>query len=70
MLKNLGHWLGLITLARDKPAPFDLEKMVIEAYVKGVDELEFTLSFVAKTLESCVKSKVCSKLFMLKQHAG
>ena len=61
LLKNLGHWLGLMTLARNRPIlmiDIDFKPLVIEAYHKGQQELLYVVPFVAKVLESCAKSKV------------
>ncbi|XP_050527108.1 CCR4-NOT transcription complex subunit 1-like isoform X2 [Daktulosphaira vitifoliae] len=61
LLKNLGHWLGMITLAKNKPLlldDIDLKMLLVEAYNKGHQELLFTVPFIAKVLESCAKSKV------------
>lgn len=61
LLKNLGHWLGMLTLARNKPIlqiDIDLKSLLVEAYNKGQQELLYTVPFVAKVLESCAKSKV------------
>jgi len=61
LLKNLGHWLGMITLAKNKPIlldDIDLKMLLVEAYNKGHQELLFTVPFIAKILESCAKSKV------------
>ncbi|XP_025408758.1 CCR4-NOT transcription complex subunit 1-like isoform X2 [Sipha flava] len=58
LLKNLGHWLGLITLAKNKPLPFDkgyLKSIILKA--SGVEELMYTVPFVAKVLVSCAKSQ-------------
>lgn len=65
LLKNLGHWLGMITLAKNKPIlldDIDLKMLLVEAFNKGVQELLFTVPFIAKVLESCAKSKVCINL--------
>lgn len=62
LLKNLGHWLGMITLAKNKPIILDdinLKMLLVEAYNKGHQELLFTVPFIAKVLESCAKSRVC-----------
>lgn len=62
LLKNLGHFLGMITLAKNKPIlldNIDLKMLMIEAYNKGQQELLFIVPFIAKVLESCSKSKVC-----------
>ncbi|VVC27811.1 Hypothetical protein CINCED_3A013043 [Cinara cedri] len=61
LLKNLGHWLGMITLAKNKPILLDdinLKMLLVEAYNKGHQELLFTVPFIAKIIESCAKSKV------------
>lgn len=61
LLKNLGHWLGMLTLARNKPIlqiDLDLKSLLVEAYQKGQQELLYVVPFVAKILESCSKSKV------------
>ncbi|KAJ8667643.1 hypothetical protein QAD02_009306 [Eretmocerus hayati] len=61
LLKNLGHWLGMLTLGRNKPIlqiDIDLKSLLVEAYCKGQQELLYVVPFVAKVLESCAKSKV------------
>ncbi|KAK4872711.1 hypothetical protein RN001_014740 [Aquatica leii] len=61
LLKNLGHWLGMLTLGRNKPIlqiDIDLKALLVEAYHKGQQELLYVVPFVAKILESCAKSKV------------
>ena len=61
LLKNLGHWLGLMTLARNQPilmVDLDMKPMIIEAYHNGQQELLYVVPFVAKVVESCSKSKV------------
>lgn len=61
LLKNLGSWLGLITLAKNKPIlhrDLDLKSLVVEAFQKGQAELLFVVPFVAKVLEPAGKSKV------------
>lgn len=61
LLKNLGHWLGMLTLARNQPilhVDIDLKALVLEAYHKGQQELLYVVPFVAKVLESCAKSMV------------
>ncbi|XP_041987025.1 CCR4-NOT transcription complex subunit 1 [Aricia agestis] len=61
LLKNLGHWLGMLTLARNKPilhVDIDLKALLLEAYHKGQQELLYVVPFVAKVLESCAKSVV------------
>ena len=61
LLKNLGHWLGMLTLGRNKPilqVDIDLKSLLAEAYHKGQQELLYVVPFVAKVLESCAKSRV------------
>lgn len=61
LLKNLGHWLGMMTIARNVPVlqiDLDLKALVLEAYHKGQQELLYVVPFVAKVLESCAKSSV------------
>jgi len=68
LLKNLGHWLGMITLAKNKPIILDdinLKMLLVEAYNKGHQELLFTVPFIAKVLESCAKSRVCTKCTLI-----
>lgn len=59
LLKNLGHWLGMLTLARSQPIlhlDLDLKALLLEAYHKGQQELLYVVPFIAKVLESCAKS--------------
>ncbi|XP_011474668.1 CCR4-NOT transcription complex subunit 1 isoform X3 [Oryzias latipes] len=61
LLKNLGHWLGMITLAKNKPILYtdlELKSLLLEAYVKGQQELLYVVPFVAKVLESSLRSMV------------
>lgn len=61
LLKNLGHWLGMMTLGRNRPIlqiDLDLKSLLMEAYHKGQQELHYVVPFVAKIIESCAKSKV------------
>lgn len=61
LLKNLGHWLGLLTLAKNKPIlqiDLDLKALLLEAYHKGQSELLYVVPFVAKVMESCLNSRV------------
>lgn len=61
LLKNLGHWLGMLTLAKNKPIlqiDIDLKGLLYEAYHKSSRELLYVVPFTAKVLESCAKSKV------------
>lgn len=51
LLKNLGHWLGMLTLAKNKPIlmiDIDLKSLIIEAYAKGQQELLYVIPFIAK----------------------
>uniref|UniRef100_H2YFJ9 CCR4-NOT transcription complex subunit 1 n=1 Tax=Ciona savignyi TaxID=51511 RepID=H2YFJ9_CIOSA len=62
LLKNLGHFLGIITLSKNSPIflynDIDLKSLLYEAYSKGAQELLYVVPFVAKVLESVGKSKV------------
>ena len=61
LLKNLGHWLGMLTLAKSRPIfsiDIDIKKLLIEAYHKGPLELLWVVPFIAKILESTAKSRV------------
>ncbi|CAF4400112.1 unnamed protein product, partial [Adineta steineri] len=61
LLKNLGHWLGLITIGRNKPiiaTDLEVKSLVIEAYHTGPQDLLYIIPFVSKILESCAKSKI------------
>ncbi|GFS14540.1 CCR4-NOT transcription complex subunit [Elysia marginata] len=64
LLKNLGHWLGLLTLGKCHPIltmDLNLKALVYEAYQKGNQELLYVVPFTAKVLESCSKSKIFCK---------
>lgn len=59
LLKNLGSWLGNLTLARNKPLihkRLALKELVLEAYETG--KLIALIPFAAKVLEACTKSKI------------
>ncbi|XP_031617580.1 CCR4-NOT transcription complex subunit 1-like [Contarinia nasturtii] len=61
LLKNLGHWLGVMTLGRNRPIlhiDLDLKSLLLEAYHRGQQDLMYVVPFVAKILESCAKGKV------------
>lgn len=61
LLKNLGHWLGVITIGRDKPIlakDLDLKFLLLEAFYKGQQELLYVVPFVVKTLLASSKSSV------------
>lgn len=59
LLKNLGSWLGVFTLARNKPLlqrDLDLKELLYVGYETG--HLIAVTPFVAKILEGCKKSKI------------
>jgi hypothetical protein len=59
VLKNLGYWLGQITLARNKPLKskqMDLKSLLLDAFENG--RLIAVLPLVCKILEGVHKSKV------------
>lgn len=59
LLKNLGHWLGMITLMKNKPIMFedlDIKGLIIEAYRKGLQDLLYIVPFAAKIMESSGRS--------------
>lgn len=59
VLKNLGSWLGQITLARDKPIKhknLSFKDLLIEGAESN--RLIVAIPFVCKILESCAQSKV------------
>lgn len=59
VLKNLGSWLGQITLARNKPLKsklLDLKASLVDAYVNG--RLTAVLPLVCKILQGVSDSKV------------
>ncbi|KAJ7929302.1 Not1-domain-containing protein [Mycena leptocephala] len=58
-LKNVGAFLGTITLARDRPIRFknlSFKDLLLEGYDN--QRLVVAIPFVCKTLEPCAKSKV------------
>ncbi|KAJ6618288.1 Not1-domain-containing protein [Mycena sp. CBHHK59/15] len=58
-LKNVGAFLGTITLARDQPIRFknlSFKDLLLEGYDSG--RLVVAIPFVCKTLEPCAKSKI------------
>ena len=60
LLKNLGRFLGLLTLAKDKPILYDemnFKDLLLEAYRKGQVEMHYVVPFVARTLEGAGTSK-------------
>ena len=61
LLKNLGHWLGMITVMKNKPIlldDLDIKSLIIEAYRKGLQDLLYVVPFAAKIMESCARSLV------------
>lgn len=55
LLKNLGRWLGLIFIGRDQPifaTQLDLKALLLDALIKGDDELFYIVPFVAKVLSA------------------
>jgi CCR4-NOT transcription complex subunit 1 len=59
ILKNVGAWLGSITLARDHPIKhknLSFKDLLIEGYDNG--RLIVAIPFVCKTLEPCARSNV------------
>lgn len=59
ILKNVGSWLGTITLARDQPIKhrnLSFKDLLIEGYANS--RLIVAIPFVCKTLEPCARSKV------------
>jgi CCR4-NOT transcription complex subunit 1 len=59
ILKNVGAWLGTITLARDRPIKHknvSFKDILIEGFDSG--RLIVAIAFVCKTLEPCAKSRV------------
>jgi CCR4-NOT transcription complex subunit 1 len=59
ILKNIGSWLGTITLARDRPIKhknISFKDLLMEGYDSG--RLIVAIPFVCKTLEPCAQSKV------------
>ena len=59
LLKTLGGWLGLVTLARNKPVlhrDLDLKELLYVAYERG--SLVAVMPFVAKVMDGAQKSKI------------
>ncbi|GAA6061543.1 hypothetical protein JCM10212_002750 [Sporobolomyces blumeae] len=59
LLKNLGSWLGGLTLAKDKPIRQNniaFKQLLIEGY--DSERLIVAIPFVCKVLEQCAKSRV------------
>ncbi|XP_050425870.1 CCR4-NOT transcription complex subunit 1-like [Adelges cooleyi] len=61
LLKNLGHWYGMITIGKNRPVlmkDVDLKMLLVDSYSKGVKELLYTVPFITKVLESCSRSRI------------
>lgn len=59
ILKHLGSWLGIMTLAKNRPIlakDLDLKDLIFDAYENG--KLGPIITFVCKILEHSVKTKV------------
>eukprot|EP00899_Mesostigma_viride_P024080 jgi/Mesvir1/4857/Mv11131-RA.2 len=59
LLKNLGSWLGKLTIARNKPVlanDLDPKALIREAFRTG--RMIAVIPFVSKVLEPCMRSKV------------
>eukprot|EP01080_Neovahlkampfia_damariscottae_P005027 gene5027-8624_t len=59
LLKNLGSWLGSLTIAMSKPIlkkDLDLKELVFDAYESG--KMIAVIPFIVKILNSCAISKV------------
>eukprot|EP00808_Paulinella_micropora_P008543 g23682.t1 len=59
LLRNLGSWLGCITLAKNKPLRanmLDLSQLIIDAYDEG--RLIVVIPFVANVMKACKDSRV------------
>uniref|UniRef100_A0A1I8HS60 CNOT1_HEAT domain-containing protein n=1 Tax=Macrostomum lignano TaxID=282301 RepID=A0A1I8HS60_9PLAT len=61
LLKNIGRFLGLLTLAKNRPILYEdmnLKGLLLEAYCKGQVEMHYAVPFVSRTLEACNASTV------------
>jgi CCR4-NOT transcription complex subunit 1 len=59
LLKNLGSWLGALTLQKNKPIlqkDIDFKQLIVDAYDQG--RLVAVIPFIAKVMESCVNSRI------------
>ncbi|KAJ1469792.1 hypothetical protein T484DRAFT_1850339 [Baffinella frigidus] len=59
LLKNLGSWLGALTLGKNKPIlqkDLDFKALILEAFDKG--RLIAIIPFIAKIMESCANSRI------------
>jgi CCR4-NOT transcription complex subunit 1 len=59
VLKNLGSWLGIMTLAKNKPIlakDLDLKEIIFDAYENG--KLGAIITFICRILDNSAKTKV------------
>ena len=59
LLKNLGSWLGSLTLQKNKPIlqkDLDFKQLIVDAYDKG--RLIAVIPFIAKVIDSCANSRI------------
>jgi len=60
-LTNLGHWLGMITIAKNRPIALndlDIKTLLEDAQKIGHQNLQFAVPFIAKILNSCTAQYV------------
>ena len=58
-LKNLGSWLGIITLSKNRPIlakDLDMKELILDAYENG--KLNIIIIFISKIIEHSAKTKV------------
>lgn len=68
LLKNLGNWLGLITIARNRPIlskELDLKRILFEAFHKGPTEMIYVVPFVIKVISASSKSTVNLNILLI-----
>lgn len=61
LLKNLGLWLGSITIARDEPVLYDdlnLKGILLDAFYRGQQELLYVVPFITKVLLATKQSSI------------
>ena len=59
ILKNLGSWLGIITLSKNRPIlakDLDMKELILDAYENG--KLNIIIIFISKIIEHSAKTKV------------
>ena len=59
VLKNLGSWLGIITLSKNRPIlakDLDMKELILDAYENG--KLNIIIIFISKIIEHSAKTKV------------